>query len=242
MGQLVDGQWLTDDQLQAAQVLADDKADGVFERASAGFRNWVTTDGAPGPSGVGGFRAEDNRYHLFAALNCPWAHRTLILRQVKSLESVLSVSLAAPVRTEQGWVFDVADGDRSDSMATRYTEPLLGLSALHQLYTRSASDYTGRVTVPVLWDKYTGAIVSNESADIVRMLNGAFNILTGYTVGYYPATRAAEIDQLNEFIYERINNGVYKAGFARTQDAYNSAVTALFDALDTLEALSLIHI
>lgn len=144
MGKLINGQWVTDEQLQAAEALAYKKADGKFQRASAGFRHWVTADGRPGPNGTGGFRAEPHRYHLYAALNCPWAHRTLIYRRVKQLDDIISVSLAAPTRTDQGWVFSASD--------ERFTDNYSGLSCLHQAYSRAAPDYTGRVTVPVLWD------------------------------------------------------------------------------------------
>lgn len=228
MGKLIDGNWVTDEALIAAENKQYQQAGGRFQRGRSGFRNWITPDGSPGPSGEGGYRAEAGRYHLFAALNCPWAHRTLIYRQIKGLSELISVSLAAPLRTDQGWVFEAG--------SERFSEPLYGLSALHKLYVRADEHYTGRVTVPVLWDKQTESIVSNESSEIIRIFNGAFNQLTGNTQDYCPAEQLAEIDELNEFIFSRINNGVYQAGFARTQEAYSEAVTILFEALDTLEA------
>lgn len=228
MGKLINGQWITDDKLKAAQAKEYKAADGQFKRGTAGFRNWVTADGSAGPSGKGGFKAEAGRYHLFAAINCPWAHRTLIYRNIKKLESVVSLSLVQPKRTAQGWVFDSND--------TRFGDELYNLSAMHELYVRAVPDYNGRVTVPVLWDKKTKTIVSNESSEIIRMFNSAFNDVTGDEQDFYPDALSQDIDELNDFVFNNINNGVYKAGFARTQSAYDEAVVSVFDALDTIEA------
>lgn len=232
MGQLIKGEWFPDEQLQAAEAAAYKKADGKFQRGTAGFRNWITADGEAGASGKGGFKAEADRYHLFAALNCPWAHRTLIYRNIKKLENIIGLSLVAPLRTEQGWVFHKPDDSSSE---LRFSDPLYNLSAMYQLYQRAVPDHTGRVTVPVLWDKQKQTIVSNESSEIIRMFNTAFNDITGDEQDYYPAELTHSIDELNAFIYHNINNGVYKAGFARTQEAYSEAVIALFKALDDIE-------
>ena len=221
MGRLIDGVW-TDDEVGAT----DD--DGRFRRSQALLRNWVTADGATGASGAGGFRAEAGRYHLYIAINCPWAHRAAIFRKLKRLEDAISLSICAPRRSDQGWVFD--------NGTERYRDGLLGTDALHQVYTLAHPDYSGRVTVPVLWDKHRRIIVSNESAEIVRMLNGAFAAVAGDATDYCPADRLGEIDALNEVIYRTVNNGVYRAGFARTQTAYDEAVTALFETLDRLDA------
>lgn len=228
MGKLVEGRWLTDDALRELEAKEYENAQGRFVRGTAKFRSWVTTTGEAGPSGDAGFKAEAGRYHLFAALNCPWAHRTLIYRQVKKLQDVVGVSLVAPLRTDQGWVFDASN--------PRFTDELLGLEAMHQLYVKSNPDFTGRVTVPVLWDKKTQTIVSNESSEIIRMFNSAFNDVTGDAQDFYPAALAQDIDALNEWIFNTVNNGVYKAGFARTQDAYSEAVTVLFESLEKIEA------
>ena len=220
MGKLLDGKWVDDD------VSAAD-ADGKFQRSRAQLRNWVTADGAPGPSGEGGFRAEAGRYHLYIAINCPWAHRAAIFRRLKGLEDAISLSVCAPRRTDQGWVFDPGD--------PRYRDDLLGKSALHQVYTAGLPDYSGRVTMPVLWDKQQETIVSNESAEIIRMFNGAFRGVAGNDADFRPPDLADEIDALNETIYATVNNGVYRTGFARTQEAYDEAATALFDTLDDLD-------
>ncbi|NGO00278.1 glutathione S-transferase family protein [Grimontia sp. S25] len=228
MGKLIEGRWLTDDQLREWEEKQYSEANGRFVRGVAKFRNWVTATGDAGPSGEAGFKAEAGRYHLFAALNCPWAHRTLIYRKVKGLENVVGLSLVAPLRTEQGWVFDNTE--------ERFTDNLLGLEAMHQLYVKSNPDFTGRVTVPVLWDKKTQTIVSNESSEIIRMFNSAFNEITGDTQDFYPEALAKEIDDTNDWIFNTVNNGVYKSGFARTQEAYDEAVTALFASLEEIEA------
>ena len=233
MGKLIEGQWITDEKLKAAEALAYKKSGGNFQRGTATFRHWVTVDGLAGPSGDAGFKAEPGRYHLFAAINCPWAHRTLIYHQVKKLEPLIGLSLVAPLRTDQGWVFKTQD--------SRFRDELYQMQSLHQLYKRAVPDYTGRVTVPVLWDKRQQTIVSNESSEIIRMFNSAFNHLTGDEQDFYPEKLASEIDELNDYIYQNINNGVYKAGFARTQEAYDDAVTKLFAALDTIEERLSLH-
>lgn len=200
---------------------------GQWERTKSSVRHWITEDGAAGPTGDAGFMAEKDRYHLFVAWNCPWAHRTLLVRALKGLQDIISVSAAKPNRTEQGWVFE-ADGEFSD--------PLLGVSAVHQVYSRDQHPYTGRLTVPVLWDKQQGRMVSNESADIVRMLNTAFAQIVPDAPNLYPAALADEIDRWNEDIYQSINNGVYRAGFASTQAAYEKAAWEVFETLDRIDA------
>jgi putative glutathione S-transferase len=223
MGQLIDGQWFT-------QWYDTKKTGGKFERSQAGFRNWVTADGSPGPSGTGGFKAEAGRYHLYVSLACPWAHRTLIFRKLKDLEPLIDVSVVSPkMPDETGWSFDTATGSTGDA--------LFGKELLWQLYTQAVPDFSGRVTVPVLWDKQTGTIVSNESSEIIRMFNAAFNELTGNTDDYYPEALRATIDPINARVYDEINNGVYKAGFATAQSAYDEAVGTLFTALDWVEGL-----
>ncbi|WP_224703267.1 glutathione S-transferase family protein [Devosia aquimaris] len=222
MGQLIDGKWST-------QWYDTKKTGGKFERSQAGFRNWVTADGSAGPSGDAGFKAEPGRYHLYVSLACPWAHRTLIFRKLKNLEDLISVSVVSPkMPDETGWSFDTSTGSTGDA--------LFGKETLWQVYTQAVPDYTGRVTVPVLWDKQTGRIVSNESSEIIRMFNSAFDELTGNTEDYYPAELRSVIDPINDRVYDDINNGVYKAGFATTQAAYEEAVGKLFDALDWVEA------
>lgn len=221
MGQLIDGKWST-------QWYDTSKSGGKFVRSQAGFRNWVTPDGSAGPTGEAGFKAEANRYHLYVSLACPWAHRTLIFRELKNLTDLISVSVVSPkMPDETGWSFNTAEGSTGDT--------LLGKDTLWQVYTAAQPDYTGRVTVPVLWDKQTGTIVSNESSEIIRMFNSAFNELTGNTEDYYPEDLRSQIDAINARVYDDINNGVYKAGFATTQDAYEAAFTKLFDALDWAE-------
>jgi putative glutathione S-transferase len=227
MGKLINGQWLDDTQLIEFEKQQYQQSDGHFQRGTAAFRNWITKDGSAGPTGAAGFKAQPGRYHLYAAINCPWAHRTLIYRQLKQLEHVVSLSLVKPLRTDHGWVFDTDE--------SRFTDEIYGFNALHQLYSKAAADYTGRVTVPVLWDKHEQTIVSTESAEIIRMFNTAFNDITGDTQNFYPAQLANEIDELNEYIYANLNNGVYQTGFARSQQAYNESVTKVFAALDQLE-------
>lgn len=223
MGQLIEGKWST-------QWYDTSKTGGKFVRSTSGFRNWITPDGAPGPTGEGGYAAEAGRYHLYVSLACPWAHRTLIFRRLKELESLISASIVSPkMPDETGWSFKTEEGSTGDT--------LLGKEFLHQVYTAAKPDYTGRVTVPVLWDKKTNTIVSNESAEIIRMFNSAFNELTGNTDDYYPEALRQTIDAINARIYDDINNGVYKAGFATTQSAYEEAANKLFEALDWVEGL-----
>ena len=202
--------------------------DGAFKRQDSQFRNWITPDGRPGPTGTGGFEAEKDRYHLYVSLACPWAHRTLIFRQLKGLEELVSVSIVEPLMLENGWEFSSADSHRMDDLyAAKY---------LYEIYLNASADYTGRVTVPVLWDKKQETIVSNESAEIIRMFNSAFNHLTGNSRDYYPAGLRNEIDQWNDIIYTTVNNGVYRAGFATSQAAYEQAYSELFDTLDRLDS------
>ncbi|MEM1378532.1 MAG: glutathione S-transferase family protein, partial [Pseudomonadota bacterium] len=220
MGLLVDGKW--------QDKWYDTKSTGgKFVRKDAAFRNWITHDGAPGPTGDGGFKAEAGRYHLYVSLACPWAHRTLIFRSLKSLEDIIDVSVVHHFMGENGWTFEKDEAAQGD--------PLFGAKFMHQIYTRAKPDYTGRVTVPVLWDKKTNTIVSNESSEIIRMFNSAFNELTGNTLDFYPEALRAEIDEVNERVYHAVNNGVYKSGFATTKEAYEDAVTTLFETLDWLE-------
>lgn len=231
MGKLVDGKWLNDEQLLAFEQEQYKAANGRFQRGTAAFRNWITVDGSAGISGEAGFKAQAGRYHLFAALNCPWAHRTLIYRNVKQLENVISLSLVKPLRTDDGWVFD----ENNSNNNSRFQDKLFGLSAMHELYVKANSEYSGRVTVPVLWDKQRETIVSTESSEIIRMFNSAFNDITGDQQNFYPAALAQEIDELNDYIYQNLNNGVYQTGFARTQEAYDESVAKVFAALDNLE-------
>lgn len=220
MGKLVDGKW--------HDVWYDTASrDGRFVRQDSAFRNWVTADGSPGPSGEGGFPAEAGRYHLYVSLACPWAHRTMILRRLKGLEDMISVSVVNAHMGAEGWSFEPGPGVVPDSV--NHT------TRLHEVYTLADPHFTGRVTVPVLWDKQRATIVSNESAEILRMFNSAFDAVGAKPGDYYPVDLCAEIDELNDFVYANVNNGVYRAGFASTQEAYDEAVVALFDALDTLE-------
>ncbi|WP_298984928.1 glutathione S-transferase C-terminal domain-containing protein [uncultured Roseibium sp.] len=221
MGMLVDGNWVSD--------ATGDSVDGDrFERSKAQIRNWVTPDGSAGATGKAGYRAESGRYHLYVAWNCPWAHRTLLMRAVKGLQDHIVISVLAPKRTEDGWVFDPKNG---------YTDTLAGAAALHQIYAKGTSDYTGRVTVPVLWDTRTDTLVSNESAEIIRMLNSAFQGIAENPADYFPSELQNDIDDWNAFIYPKLNNGVYRAGFARSQTAYDEAVTEVFEALDRIESV-----
>jgi len=220
MGLLVDGKW--------QDVWYDTKSTkGRFERSKSQFRNWVTADGSAGPTGEGEFKAEPGRYHLYVSYACPWAHRTLIFRALKKLEDVISVSVVDYLMAEEGWTFYGTTGSTGDE--------LYGSKRLYEIYTRADPNYSGRVTVPVLWDKQRQTIVSNESSEIIRMLNTAFNEFGDASLDFYPEALAAEIDSLNDFIYPNINNGVYRAGFATQQDAYEEAFKQLFAALDTLE-------
>ncbi|MEZ7279439.1 glutathione S-transferase family protein [Pseudoalteromonas sp. 68 DY56-GL68] len=220
MGLLVNGQWQD-------KWYDTDNNQGEFKREAAQLRNWITADGSAGPSGDAGFKAEKDRYHLYVSLACPWAHRTLIFRHLKGLEDYISVSVVSPDMLEHGWTFDKDNHSTGDA--------LFNSDFMHQIYTRNKADYSGRVTVPVLWDKKTQRIVSNESAEIIRMFNIAFNTLTGNERDFYPQSLRSEIDEVNEFVYHNINNGVYRAGFATTQDAYTEAFDDLFAALDKIE-------
>ncbi len=220
MGYLLNGAW--------QDAWYDTSASGGrFQRDSARFRHWITPDGSPGPSGEGGFAAEPGRYHLYVSLACPWAHRTLILRSLKGLEEAISVSVVHWLMLEHGWSFDPGPGVVPD--------PVLNARWLHQLYTHADPGCTGRVTVPILWDKRRSTIVSNESSEILRMFNTAFDGVGAAPGDYYPEELRAEIDELNTWIYDTINNGVYKCGFATTQGAYEEALTPLFASLDALE-------
>ena len=222
MGLLIDGVW--------HDKWYDTKSSGgKFVRADAGFRNWVTADGAPGPTGTGGFAAESGRYHLYVSYACPWAHRTLIFRRLKGLEQHITVSVVHPDMLDKGWTFGTGfEGATGDT--------LFGLDYLHQVYQKASPEMTGRATVPVLWDKAQGTIVSNESSEIIRMFSSAFDGLTGNTDDYWPEALRAPIEEVNDRVYRTVNNGVYRAGFATTQAAYDEAVTELFDTLDWLEA------
>ena len=219
MGELVEGVWHGRHQPPSR--------DGRFVRSETRFRNWVTADGSAGPTGEGGFAAAPGRYHLYVSLACPWAHRTLIMRALKGLEDAIGVSVVHWHLGEQGWTFEEGKGATGDR--------LHGLDYLHQLYTRARPDYSGRVSVPVLWDQERQTIVNNESAEIIRMLNGAFERVGARGPDTYPQALRGAIDAVNHEVYEHVNNGVYKAGFARSQAAYEEAVTALFDTLDELE-------
>lgn len=221
---LVDGKWV--ENWQPVQK-ADEK--GRFVRQVSSFRNWITPDGRPGPTGEGGFRAEAGRYRLYVALICPWASRTLIARKLKGLDSLIPVTVVNPVLDDQGWRFGGYPGADQD--------PLFGADHMHQIYTRADPQFTGRATVPVLWDMARGVMVNNESADILRMFDTAFEGLAPSDHRFYPADLAERIDALNPRIYDLLNNGVYKAGFASSQGAYDEAVEGVFAMLDELEAM-----
>jgi len=217
---LVDGRW--------QDLWYDTKASkGRFERAGSRFRNWITPEGGPGPSGVGGFAAERGRYHLYVSYACPWAHRTLIFRALKGLDNLIGVSVVHWHMAEHGWTFDDGPGVVPDTVN--------GAHYLHQIYTRADPSYSGRVTVPVLWDKQTSTIVNNESSEIIRMFNSAFDGVGAAPADYYPADAREEIDTINARVYKTLNNGVYRAGFATTQAAYEEAVVPLFETLDWLD-------
>ncbi|MEO1090103.1 MAG: glutathione S-transferase family protein [Pseudomonadota bacterium] len=221
MGLLIDGQW--------HDHWYDTKSTGGrFVRKDSQFRNWITEDGGAGPSGESGFRAEAGRYHLYVSLACPWAHRTLIMRRLKGLENMIDVSVVHWLMAEQGWTFADGPGATGDR--------LMGKVLLHQVYSAALPTYTGRVTVPVVWDKQRQTIVSNESSEIIRMMNSAFDDVGATSGDYWPADLHDEIAAVNTRVYDTINNGVYKSGFATTQEAYEEAVAALFDSLDWLEA------
>jgi len=221
MGLLVNGEW-EDKWYDTAST------GGRFMRKAAAFRNWVTPDGSAGPSGTGGFRAEVGRFHLYVSLACPWAHRTLVMRRLKGLENVISLSVVHWRMREQGWTFADGPGVIPDAVN--------GARVLHQVYTAASPQYTGRVTVPVLWDKQQATIVNNESSEIIRMMNSAFDGLGAAPGDYYPPDLREQIDAINTRVYKTVNNGVYKAGFATTQQAYEEGVRPLFETLDWLEA------
>jgi putative glutathione S-transferase len=221
---LVDGRWVQNwDPVQAK----DEK--GRFLRQVSSFRNWVTPDGSPGPTGEGGFPAEAGRYHLYVALICPWASRTLIARSLKGLKRAVSVSVVDPTLSEGGWRFPETETDGATA------DVINGAAYMHEIYTRVDPAFTGRATVPVLWDKHRGTIVNNESADILRMFNSGFGALADPAIDLYPEALREEIDALNAHIYPRLNNGVYRAGFGTTQLAYDEAVADVFSTLDALE-------
>ncbi len=219
MGKLVDGVW--------RDVWYDTKkSGGRFVRSDASFRNWIVAPGKSAPSGDA-FKAEAGRYHLYVSYACPWAHRTLIVRKLKGLEDMIDLSVVNHFMGEDGWTFHEGNGVIPD--------PVIGAEFLHQIYTHAKPKVSGRVTVPVLWDKKTGTIVSNESSEIIRMFNEAFDHLGAKPGDFYPEPLRAQIDELNDRIYDTVNNGVYKSGFATTSEAYEEAVIALFDTLDMLE-------
>ncbi|HZD92566.1 MAG TPA: glutathione S-transferase family protein, partial [Pseudolabrys sp.] len=220
MGLLVDGVWQQD----GART-----KDGHFIRPNTQFRNWVTPDGSAGPSGDGGFKAEAGRYHLYVSLACPWAHRTVIFRKLKALENVIGLSVVSPDMLQDGWTFNTAEGSTGDGVN--------GKSKLSEIYVLAEPKYTGRVSVPVLWDKGRETIVSNESSEIIRMLNSAFDAFTNEHTDYYPEKLRGEIDRINDMVYPNINNGVYRSGFATSQEAYETAFRNLFDTLDELEQI-----
>ncbi|ESR23153.1 glutathione S-transferase family protein [Lutibaculum baratangense] len=220
MGLLVDGNWQD-------KWYDTDKTGGRFKREDSVFRNWVTADGSAGPSGTDGFAAEPGRYHLYVSYACPWAHRTLIVRKLKGLENVVSFSPVDWLMLDEGWVFD-----------DEHPDPLFGARRLYEIYLRAKPDYTGRVTVPTLWDKKRGTIVSNESSEIIRMLNTAFDAFAeNPALDLYPEHLRGRIDEVNERVYHSVNNGVYKAGFATEQEAYEEAFADLFATLEDLDRL-----
>ena len=221
MGQLIDGQWR--DARSDWQI-----AKGRFVRAESKFRDWVTADGGAGPTGNGGFRAAPGRYHLYVSRACPWAHRTLIFRSLKGLEDIVGLSVVHWHLGREGWTFEPTEGVVADSVN--------GARLLREIYLKSDPRCTSRVTVPVLWDRERGVIVNNESADIIRMFNSAFDGVGATPGDYYPLEPRNEIDALNERIYRTLNNGVYRAGFAATQEAYEEAFVQVFETLDWLEA------
>lgn len=226
MGMLVDGVWSTVSDNTKSQS-------GDFKRKESVFRNWITVSGDPGPSGEGGFQAAANRYHLYVSLACPWAHRTLIFRKLKSLENLISVSIVAPDMLENGWEFSKQLGGTGDEVNN--------FAFAHEIYTASDASYTGKVTVPILWDKQKNCIVSNESAEIIRMFNSEFNHLTDNQQDFYPKAYQTKIDEINDFIYPNINNGVYRCGFATSQKAYEQAFNELFAALDKVNEILTIN-
>lgn len=221
MGYLENGTWID-------KWYDTESTGGKFVRSTAGFRNWITADGAAGPTGDAGFKAESGRYHLYVSLACPWAHRTLVFRAIKGLADHIPVSVVHPHMLSDGWTFGTDfDGATGDT--------LFGFDFLREIYTKADPHISGRVTVPILWDKERGTIVSNESSEIIRMLNSAFDGITGNTDDYWPEALRDKIEVVNERVYDTVNNGVYKSGFATTQDAYEEAVEPLFESLDWIE-------
>jgi putative glutathione S-transferase len=219
MGMLVDGKWSNDDQFR--------NKDGKFVRPESSFRNWVTQNGDAGPSGKSGFKAENGRYHLYITHNCPWAYRATVFRKLKGLQDIISISIGGSSYKDEGWTFNEEPGALPDNVNNIYY--------LHELYTKADPSYTGRVTVPTLWDIKTQTIVNNESSEIIRMFNSAFDELTGNDLDFYPDKLRSEIDEINSLVYSNVNNGVYRTGFAATQEAYEEAYEKLFSTLDLLE-------
>jgi len=222
VGLLIDGVW--NDKWYDTKTTG-----GKFVRKDATFRNWITSDGSAGPSGKSGFKAESNRYHLYISHACPWAHRAMIFRMLKGLEDIIPVSVVDHLMKSKGWEFSENPGTIPD--------PLFNAKTLADIYLKADPQFTGRVTVPVLWDKQKNTIVSNESSEIIRMFNTGFDHITGNTLDFYPEALRPAIDAINDKIYHNVNNGVYKSGFATTQSAYEEAVNALFHTLDELEAI-----
>lgn len=222
MGLLVDGKWHD-------KWYDIEGSGGRFIRTESQYRNWITSDGKPGPTGEGGFKAEPGRYHLYVSLACPWANRTLIMRKLKGLEEMISVSIVHPLMAENGWTFEQAEGVIPD--------PVLDANYLYEVYTHVDPNYSGRVTVPLLYDLKQDTIVNNESSEIMRMLNSAFDEVGAKAGDYYPEQLRTEIDAMNDKVYPNINNGVYKTGFATKQEVYEEEVTKLFETLDELETL-----
>jgi glutathionyl-hydroquinone reductase len=227
MGLMVNGKWHEDDRRFPTQ-------NGQFKRPQSSFRNWVTAGGEPGPSGEGGFAAAPGRYHLYVSLACPWAHRALIFRKLKRLEDVIDASIVDPYMGPCGWAFSAEDGSLTPGSTT---DAINGARCLYEIYAKAQPDFSGRVTVPVLWDKQRRTIVNNESSEIIRMLNRAFDGWGDRSQNFYPEDLRAEIDRINPIVYDNINNGVYKCGFAATQEAYDSAFDALFRTLDEIEVI-----
>jgi putative glutathione S-transferase len=219
MGLMINGVW--------QEREPETSKDGHFERGETAFRNWITPDGRPGPTGQDGFRAVAGRYHLYVSLACPWAHRTLIMRALKGLQTIIPVSVTHWLMADHGWTFTAGEGVIPD--------PLYNSRYLYELYARADETYSGRASVPILWDHHTQTIVNNESADIIRMLGSAFDQSGAKPGDYYPQALRGEIDAINQRVYDTLNNGVYRSGFATTQAAYEAAVVPLFDTLDWLE-------
>jgi glutathionyl-hydroquinone reductase len=219
MGLMINGVW--------QEREPETSKDGHFERGETAFRNWITPDGRPGPTGQDGFRAVAGRYHLYVSLACPWAHRTLIIRALKGLQTIIPISVTHWLMADHGWTFATGEGVIPD--------PLYNSRYLYELYARADETYSGRTSVPILWDHHTQTIVNNESADIIRMLGSAFDQAGARPGDYYPQALRGEIDAVNQRVYATLNNGVYKSGFATTQAAYEAAVVPLFDTLDWLE-------